>query len=55
MPYASEKQRALIHAKAHEGVLWAMKFAHEADRMPQPKHQYVPRSKLAREAEKKRS
>lgn len=46
MPFESTKQRGFIHAKAQQGVPWAQKFASEADKMKQPKNEYV--SKLLR-------
>jgi len=39
MPYASEAQSRLIHAKAAEGVPWAVKFVRDAhgSRVPRAK------------------
>jgi len=41
MPYASTKQRAYIHAKAAEGVPWAVKFIKDADKAKQPSNTYA--------------
>jgi len=41
VPYASEAQSRYIHAKAAEGVPWAVKFVHDAEGTKVPKIDHV--------------
>jgi hypothetical protein len=48
MPYASQAQSRLIHAKAAEGVGWAQKFVADAAGSKVPRRQHVRRRRRGR-------